>query len=335
MSHVSTSALPGRILGASLEVSPIGLGCMGMSGTYGACDDSEAVATIHAAIDHGVTLLDTSDMYGAGHNEVLVGRAIRGHRQQVVVATKFGHLLDASGHPVGVDGSPAYVRQAFEASARRLGVDHVDLYYQHRVDSATPIEDTVAAMATLVAEGKVGAIGLCEAHPSTLRRAHLVHPVAALQSEYSLWWRGVEADILPTCAALGVGFVAYSPLGRGLLTGTLRVPADLPPGDRRRQHPRFQTEHLARNVALVDAIAEVATGIGCSTAQLAVAWLLAQGNHVVPIPGVKSRTHLLANLAALSMTLDGDILNRLDAVAPVGAGSGLRYPESAMKGIEL
>lgn len=258
MNHVSASALPGRILGSSLEVSPIGLGCMGMSGTYGASDDSEAVATIHAVIDHGVTLLDTSDMYGAGHNEVLVGRAIRGHRQQVVVAT-----------------------------------------------------------------------------PSTLRGAHLVHPVSALQSEYSLWWRGVEADILPTCAEPGVGFVAYSPLGRGLLTGALRVPADLPREDRRRQHPRFQAEHLARNVALVDAIAEVAAGIGCSTAQLAVAWLLAQGNHVVAIPGVKRRTHLLASLAVLSMTLNGDIFDCLDAVAPVDAGSGLRYPENAMKGIEL
>ncbi len=331
--------LPHRVLGnqdhaRALSVSAIGLGCMGMSGVYGASDEDEAVRTIHAAMDEGVDLLDTSDMYGAGHNETLVGRAIKGRRDEVLVSTKFGQVVGADGRPAGIDGRPEYVHQAFEASARRLGVDYIDLYYQHRVDANTPIEDTVGAMAELVAAGKVGHLGLCEASVATLRRAHGVHPIAALQSEYSLWWRGPEAEILPACAELGIGYVAYSPLGRGLFSGTVRTVEDLAPDDRRRDHPRFAGENLDRNLALVDGVAEVAHELGCTLPQLAVAWVLARSEHIVAIPGAKRVQHLQDNLGALRVELDAAIVQRLDSLAPEGAGAGLRYPQGAMAALE-
>lgn len=325
---------PRRALGAGLSVSAMGLGCMGMSGTYGASDEDEAIGTVRAALDAGVDFVDTSDMYGAGHNEELVGRAIAGRREEVTLATKFGQTLSPEGKPQGVDGSPAYVRRAFEASARRLGVDHIDLYYQHRVDPATPIEETVGAMGELVAEGKVRYLGLSEASADTVRRAAAVHPIAALQSEYSLWWRGVEETILPTCRELGIGFVAYSPLGRGLLTGTVRSAQDLLEGDRRHDHPRFQGENLDRNVELVDAVAKVAERLGCSLPQLALAWLLAQQPELVPIPGAKRVSHLLDDLGALSVALDPDDVRLLGDLVPPGSGAGLRYPEGAMRSVE-
>ncbi|MGH9087869.1 MAG: aldo/keto reductase [Acidimicrobiales bacterium] len=325
---------PRRALGAGLTVSAIGLGCMGMSGTYGASDEVEAVGTILAALDAGVDFIDTSDMYGAGHNEELVGRAVAGRRDEVVLATKFGQVLSPEGKPAGVDGSPAYVKQAFEASARRLGVDHVDLYFQHRVDPATPIEETVGAMAELATEGKVRYLGLSEASADTVRRAAAVHPIAALQSEYSLWWRGAEEKILPTCHELGIGFVAYSPLGRGLLTGAVRTAADLPDGDRRRDHPRFQGDNLDRNVELVDAVAGVAERLGCSLPQLALAWLLAQQPEIVPIPGAKRAAHLLDDLGGLSVALGPEDVRLLGELVPPGAGAGLRYPERAMGTVE-
>lgn len=325
---------PRRTLGAGLSVSAMGLGCMGMSGIYGTVDEDEAIRTIHAALDAGVDFIDTSDMYGAGHNEELVGRAIAGRRDEVLLATKFGQVVGADGRPAGIDGSPAYVRQAFEASARRLGVDHVDLYFQHRVDPGTPIEETVGAMAELVEEGKVRYLGLSEASAATVRRAAAVHPIAALQSEYSLWWRGVEEEILPTCAEVGVGFVAYSPLGRGLLTGAVRTATDLADGDRRHDHPRFQGENLDRNVALVDAVSDVAERLGCSLPQLALAWLLARRPEIVPIPGAKRVAHLLDDLGALDVSLSGEDVALLDELVPVGAGAGLRYPEGALRAVE-
>lgn len=329
------SELLTRQLGPDLTVSALGLGCMGLSGTYGASDDDQSIATIEAAIDGGITLLDTSDMYGAGHNEQLVGQAVRHRRAQVVLATKFGHVLGADGRPAGVDGRPAYVRQAWEASARRLGVDCIDLYLQHRIDPTVPIEETVGAMATLVDEGKVRHIGLCEASATTLRRAQTIHPIAALQSEYSLWWRGPEASLLPACQELGVGFMAYSPLGRGLLTGTVRRFDDLAPDDRRRAHPRFHPEHLAANLALVDMVTAEACALGCSAAQLALAWLMARPEQVVPIPGTTKPDHLRANLAARTIDVPQDVVQRLDRHLAPGAGSGLRYPEANMKGLEL
>lgn len=326
--------LPRRQLGAGLVTSAMGLGCMGMSGTYGPADGDEAVRTIVKALDSGVDLIDTSDMYGAGHNEELVGRAVRGRRNGVIVATKFGHVLGEGGRPAGVDGSPAYVRSAFEASARRLGIEHVDLYYQHRVDPATPIEETVGAMAELVHEGKVRFLGLCEASSETLSRANTTHPIAVLQSEYSIWWRGVETEILETCARLGVGFVAYSPLGRGLLTGAVRNFDDLHATDRRREHPRFQGDNLDQNLQLVDALSSVAERMGCTVPQLALAWLLSRQPPVVPIPGAKRVEHLIEDLGAINLQLDSTLLSDLDALAPRGAGAGLRYPEAAMRGVE-
>ncbi|MHB1987809.1 MAG: aldo/keto reductase [Acidimicrobiales bacterium] len=325
---------PHRLLGDDLRVFPVGLGCMGMSGIYGPADESEALATIEQAIDHGANMFDTADMYGAGHNEELLGRAVASRRDEVVIATKFGQVLNDKGRPVGIDGSPAWVRKAFEASARRLGVDHVDLYFQHRVDRATPIEETVGAIAELVAEGKVRHIGLCEASAATIRRAHAVHRLAAVQTEYSLWWRGIEAEVLPTCEELGIGVVAYSPLGRGLLSGAVRAPDYLGPEDRRRDHPRFDPDNLAHNLGLVAELERLAGGLGCEPTQLALAWLLAKGDHIVPIPGAKRRDHLSSNLAAAEILLSIEDVAQLDAALPVGAGAGLRYPEQAMGALE-
>jgi aryl-alcohol dehydrogenase-like predicted oxidoreductase len=303
---------------------------MSMSGTYGAVDEAKSLETVAAALDAGITLLDTSDMYGAGHNEELVGKAIRGRRDEVVLATKFGQVLDEKGNAVGVNGRPEYVRRAFEASVRRLGVDEVDLYIAHRIDPQVPIEDTVGEMAALVTEGKVRHIGLSEASTSTIRRAHAVHPIAAVQTEYSLWWRGVEADIYPTCRELGIGFIAYSPLGRGLLTGAIRDRADIPEDDSRRRHPRFDEQNLETNVRFVDAVRRVARDKGCSPSQLALAWLLSRGEDIVPIPGTTRREHLLQNVAAIDIHLDADDLARIESAAQPGSSAGDRYPAAAL-----
>ena len=313
----------------------MGLGCMSMSGTYGVVDEAKGLETIAAALDAGITLLDTSDMYGAGHNEQFVGKAIRGRRDEVVLATKFGQVLDAQGKAVGVNGRPDYVRQAFEASVRRLGVDYVDLYIAHRIDPLVPIEDTVGEMAALVNEGKVRHIGLSEAKASTIRRAHAVHPLAAVQTEYSLWWRGVEAAVYPTCRELGIGFIAYSPLGRGLLTGSIRDRTDLSDDDSRRRHPRFDEQNLANNVRFVDAVRRVARDKGCSPSQLAIAWLLSRGEDIVPIPGTTRREHLLQNIAAIDIQLNADDLARIESAAQPGSAAGDRYPAAALARVEI
>jgi aryl-alcohol dehydrogenase-like predicted oxidoreductase len=314
-----------------LEVSAIGLGCMGMSEFYGPTDEGEAVATVHRALDLGVTLLDTADMYGPFTNEVLVGKAIRGRRERVVLATKCGIVRDAEKRTVrGINGRPEYIRTACDASLGRLGVDHVDLYQLHRVDPAVPIEDSVGAMADLVRAGKTRAIGLSEAGPQTLRRAATVHPIASLQTEYSLLTRDVEAEILPACRALGVGFLAYSPLGRGLLTGRFRSRADFGPDDYRQYTPRFAEGNFEANLALALRVADLATEKGCTPAQLALAWLLALGRNIVPIPGTKSRARLEENLGAAAVALDAADRARLEAALPQGAASGGRYP-SAMQ----
>jgi len=314
-----------------LEVSAIGLGCMGMSEFYGPADEAEAIATIHRALDLGVTLLDTADMYGPFTNEQLVGRAIRGRRAQVVLATKCGIVRDpANPRARGVNGRPEYIRASCDASLQRLGVDHVDLYQLHRVDPTVPIEDSVGAMAELVRTGKTRAIGLSEAGPETLRRAHAVHPIASLQTEYSLLTRDVEAEVLPLCRTLGVGFLAYSPLARGLLTGRYRSRADFDAGDFRLLTPRFADGALERNVALATSVAALAEEKGCTPAQLAIAWLLAQGPEVVPIPGTKTRRRLEENIGAAAVTLGAAELARLDAAAPLGAASGDRYVRGMM-----
>ncbi len=314
-----------------LEVSAIGLGCMGMSEFYGPTDEVESIATIHRALDLGVTLLDTADMYGPYVNEELVGRAIRDRRDQVVLATKCGIVRDPTNARVrGLNGRPDYIRTSCDASLRRLGVDHVDLYQLHRVDPTVPIEDSVGAMAELVRAGKTRAIGLSEAGPETLRRAHAVHPVASLQSEYSLLTRDVEADVLPTCRTLGVGFLAYSPLGRGLLTGRYRSRADFDASDYRLLTPRFAEGALERNVALALSVAGLAKEMGCTPAQLAIAWLLAQGAEVVPIPGTKTRRRLEENVGAAAVALSTADLARLDTATPLGAASGDRYIRAMM-----
>lgn len=312
------------------RISALGLGCMGMSEFYGPRDEAESLATIRHALDRGVTFFDTADMYGAGHNEELVGRAIRG-RDGVMLATKFGIVRDAGNpHARGFDGRPEYVRAACEASLRRLGVETIDLYYQHRVDPQTPIEDTVGAMAELVRAGKVRFLGLSEAGADTIRRAHAIHPIAAVQMEYSLWTRDPEDEVLALCRALGISFVAYSPLGRGFLTGQLERPEDFAPDDYRRHSPRFQGENFAKNLELVRQVEQFAARKGCTPAQLALAWVLAQGDDVVPIPGTKRRKYLDENLAALEVALSRADVAGLNAFFPPGAASGSRYPESMM-----
>jgi aryl-alcohol dehydrogenase-like predicted oxidoreductase len=308
---------------------------MGMSEFYSGGDEAESIATIHRALDLGVTFLDTADMYGVGKNEELVGRAIRGRRGKVVLATKFGNVRDPDGSYRGINGRPEYVVAACEASLGRLGVDSIDLYYQHRVDPRTPIEDTVGAMAGLVKQGKVRYLGLSEAAPATLRRAHAVHPISALQTEYSLWSRDPEATILTACRELGVGFVAYSPLGRGFLTGRFRRFEDLAPGDSRRNLPRFQGDNFQRNLDLVVRVQDLARAKRCTPAQLVLAWLLAQGQDIVPIPGTKRRVYLEENLGALGVALTPDDLAAIEQVAPVGAAAGERYPAERMRNLNL
>jgi aryl-alcohol dehydrogenase-like predicted oxidoreductase len=314
-----------RTLG-SLTVSALGLGCMGMSEFYGTGDEQESIATIHAFLDAGGTLLDTADMYGPFTNEKLVGGAIAGRRSEVVLATKFGNERREDGSWVGINGHPDYVRAACDASLQRLGVDHIDLYYQHRVDKTVPIEDTVGAMAGLVEAGKVRHLGLSEASAETIRRAHAVHPITALQTEYSLWEREPESKVFPVLEELGIGFVPYSPLGRGFLTGQIRSADDFAADDFRRHSPRFQGENLARNLKLVERVKELAGRKQCTPAQLALAWLLAQGHHIVPIPGTKRRERLAENLGAEGVQLTAEDLQLLDELAPAGANAGARYP---------
>ena len=317
-----------RQLGASgLEVSAVGIGCMGMSDFYGPSDDAESLTTLQHALDIGVNFWDTADIYGVGKNESLVGKALQGRREDVVLATKFGIVRDADGRFVGLNGSADYVREACEASLRRLGVDYIDLYYQHRIDPGTPIEETVGAMAALVGEGKVRHLGLSEATASTLRRASAVYPITALQSEYSLWSRNVEVDILPTCRELNIGFVAYSPLGRGFLTGQIKTIDDLAGDDWRRTNPRFRTENFDHNMALVGRLSALAAEKSCTPAQLALAWLLTQGEDIVPIPGTRRSARLDENAAAARLALSDADLAAIDDVWPVGAARGGRYPE--------
>ena len=325
-----TTTVPRRQIG-QLTVSALGLGCMGMSEFYGTADEAGSIATIHRALDLGINFLDTADVYGPFTNEQLVGRAVRDCRDRVVLATKFGNVRKDDGSWLGINGQPAYVREACDASLRRLGVDTIDLYYQHRVDAKTPIEDTVGALADLVKAGKVRHIGLSEAAPATIRRAHAVHPITALQTEYSLWSRDPEVELLATCRELGIGFVAYSPLGRGFLTGRFRSPDDFEPRDWRRQNPRFQGENFQRNLDLVAGVQDLARKKGCTPAQLALAWLLSRGPDIVPIPGSTRAERVEENAGAVTITLTQPEIAALDALGPMVAGD--RYAEGGMKAV--
>lgn len=328
MESTGSSGVEQRQLGTQgLTVSALGLGCMGMSEFYGEADEAESIATIHRALELGVTFLDTADMYGKGHNEELVGRAIRDRRHRVVIGTKFGIVRSDDPRARSVSGKPEYAKAACEASLRRLGVEYIDLYYQHRVDGTVPIEETVGAMGDLVREGKVRYLGLSEASAATIRRAHAVHPITALQTEYSLWSRDPEDEILPVTRELGIGFVPYSPLGRGFLSGEIRSVDDLAQDDFRRHSPRFQGENFARNLQLVDRVQELAREKGVAPSQLALAWLLAQGEDMAPIPGTKRRTYLDKNVGAMQIHLSATDLARIDEVAPKGAAAGERYPD--------
>jgi aryl-alcohol dehydrogenase-like predicted oxidoreductase len=329
-----SASIPKRSLGSSgIEVSAIGLGCMSLSGVYGTSDDNAGIAVIHEALDRGITLLDSSDMYGFGHNEELVGKAIKGRRSEVVLATKFGNLGGRGGKIA--DGRPEYVMSACEASLKRLGVDVIDLYYQHRIDPTVPIEDTVGAMSKLVAQGKVRALGLSEARPATIRRARAVHKIAAVQNEFSLLYRTEAEETLHTTRELNISFVAYSPLGRGLLTGAVENTDSLAETDARRRHPRFAADNLGHNMALVHRIEEIARRKNCTPGQLALAWLLAQGEDIVPIPGTKRKERLLENIGALAIDLSDNDLAQISEAIPSGAAAGLRYPEAQMKSVYL
>ncbi|WP_432001508.1 aldo/keto reductase [Streptomyces sioyaensis] len=329
---MTTTSIPTRHLG-ELAVSAQGLGCMGMSHGYGASDDAQSIATINRALDLGVTLLDTSDFYGAGHNEELIGRAVAGRRDDAVLATKFG-FANRLGEPTAIRGDAAYVREACDASLRRLGVDHIDLYYQHRVDPNVPIEETVGAMAELVAAGKVRHLGLSEASAATIRRAHAVHPIAALQSEWSLWTRDLEHEIAPVCRELGIGLVPFSPLGRGFLTGRYTSVKGLPESDMRRSQPRFADGNLEQNLAIVEKLDEIAAEKGVSAGQLALAWVQHRGSDVVPIPGTRRQKYLEENLGALAIELTAEELAAIDAAAPAGRIAGTRYDEASMAFVE-
>src|SRR5437870_5244826 len=324
-----------RTLGhSSLSVPALGLGCMSMSGTYGKGDDAQSVGVVQHALDVGVNLLDSSDMYGFGHNEELLGRAIRGRRDQVVLTTKFGQARTPEGRAI-VNGRPEYVVQACDLSLKRMGVDVIDLYYQHRVDPTVPIEDTVGAMKRLIEQGKVRYIGLCEAAPATVRRAHRIHPLSALQSEFSLLYRVEAEELLPTLRELGISFIAYSPLGRSWLSGKVHSLGDIPADDRRRDHPRFQEANFTKNLELVNRIESIAKEKGCTPAQLALAWLLALGRDIVPIPGTKRRERLEENVQALGVRLEARDAERIGAAIPAGAAAGTRYPEAQMKGVHI
>ncbi|HWN92437.1 MAG TPA: aldo/keto reductase [Verrucomicrobiae bacterium] len=320
---------------SSLTASSIGLGLMSMSGTYGKSDDQECIGVIHRALDLGINHLDSSDMYGWGQNEELLGRAIKGKRDRVLVATKFGQVRSPDGKGNLVDGRPAYVAEACDASLKRLGVDVIDLYYQHRVDPKVPIEDTVGGMSRLVERGKVRFLGLSEAAPETVRRAQAVHPISAVQSEYSLLYRQPAEETIAACRELGISFIAYSPIGRGLLSARIKQAGDMPEDDRRRQHPRFQDGNLEHNLGLVHRIEEIAREKGATPSQLALAWLLAQGEDILPIPGTKRRSHLEENVEALSISLTKDDLARINEAMPPGAAAGSRYPEAQMKGVHI
>ncbi len=331
---MTDTKLPTRPLGSSgIQASAIGLGCMSFSGTYGQSDDAEGIAVIREALDRGITLLDTSDAYGNGHNEELVGKAIKGRRSEVVLATKFGNLGGRGGKTA--DGRPEYVPAACDASLKRLGVDVIDLYYQHRIDPDVPIEDTVGAMARLVEQGKVRALGLSEARPETIRRAHAVHPIAAVQNEFSLLYRKEAEETLKTTRPLNISFVAYAPLGRGLMTGVVADPAGLADSDTRKRHPRFAADNVKHNLSLVQGLQEIAHDRRCTLGQLALAWVLAQGNDIIPIPGTKKKQRLLENIGALAVGLSKDDLAQIANSIPVGAAAGLRYPEGQMKSLYL